>query len=99
MAVAKLRRELAQTTSDDACQRLAEVIWQPPVDTDGVRVGKLLAMPVGASEARADRLLEHARIWPDLRLRELTPRQRGLLAASVVNGYEVVPVDVDGRPL
>lgn len=98
IAIANLRRETDTIPYKAGCRVIAEVLRAPADELDGIRILRLLTMPREVGERKAGRLLAATDINPDRRLRQLSPRQRELLAQSVENSYRppAFPTVADG---
>lgn len=86
-AIGGFRREVAAVPYAEGCEKIAHLLRFPVEELDGVRLLRLLSMPRTVGATKAVGLLSTAQINPDRRLRELTDRERGLLAYGIMNRY------------
>lgn len=95
---ARERKRIEGLPKDAGRRAVAEIIDLPDDHMGAIKVGRLLRFPRGAGDVLVTRLLKRSGIHPEKLVRDLTLRQRGILAAAVVDGYRMpLAVDFYGR--
>lgn len=87
---AKLRRRVLPMSREEGTKYVADMIQRTTVDALlAQRMSYLLTWPRHRGPVAAHKLLAGLMIQPNRRLRELTPRQRGLVADAMRDNYVV----------
>jgi hypothetical protein len=78
------RAALGRMPRAAATTRCAELVRNPPPELAAMRVGPLLSSLPGVGDSVRRRIIRHAGVAADDRLRDLTPRKRDLLAHAIL---------------
>jgi translation elongation factor EF-1beta len=86
--LAEIRQKIERFDAAGGREQMAELLMNPDEIVGAAQVGKLLRYPRGIGDVKVRRLLISTQTKPTKRVRELTERQRRVLATAVRNRYK-----------
>ena len=87
-ALAALRQKIEACDAVAGRQQLAALLMDPDENVGAAKVGKIIRYPRSVGDIKVRRVLTSLQIKPSSRVRELTDRQRRVLATAVREGYK-----------